>query len=251
MSQWARKYGDKQRAAIVHAALDLRITPRSRIKAMAAAGELRPASDEPFLEPFTIPEASIAYIAKTAERKRLGEAMPKRLADLKPRDRAEALQRRLTTLIDAELEKMEGRQRRNHPLDWEQVRKAARALRELGTLPDAKDMRLPRTPGDRVPGTQELPDAKTTGGLAGQLLAASNRHAPTIGPRQTIPSDEVADEAKETTTDEPETTSNDETTTRSERNEHEHDDDRDGNEGACRPDVARDGAFGAAVVLTG
>ena len=177
MSHWARKYTDDQRSAVERAALDLRIRPMTAIKRMAAAGELKPRADAEPLEPFEIPAATVSSIAKQAERRKLGKSMPRDLAKLPARDRAEHLQRRLTGIIDYELERVEKDAKRGRKIDGEHLRRLARAIRELGTLPDAKDMRLPRTPGDRVPGTGEQPDNRTLDSMAGKLLAASDRHA--------------------------------------------------------------------------
>lgn len=215
---------------------------------MAAAGELSPEPGGEPLEPFEIPEASVSDIISKAERRKRGELLRQNVATMPAKDRVEHFQRRLSGMIDAEMDRLEKEQRKGRSLDAEQIRRLARAIRELSTLPDAKDMRLPRTPGDRVPGTGELPDAKTTGGLAGRLLAASNRHAAaTETPRRAdhISHQQSEDETRHT---DKAGENSDEQAERSET----HDTGRDERGGGpCQTQCAGAGVFSAAEVLAG
>lgn len=175
VSKWTAKYTDEQRQAIEHAHCDVRIRPMAKLVRMAAAGELRSEADGQLVPAFEIPYSSAVSIAKAAERRRAGKTLSPDLAKQPARDRAHALQLRLTALIDTELARLERQQakRPNSPIDAEQARKIGRALRELATFPDPSEMRLPRTPGQRdVDGDQ--PDGATKDSLAGKLLAASD-----------------------------------------------------------------------------
>jgi hypothetical protein len=172
MTHWSAVYSEEQRSAIERAYCELRIRPLARIVRMAAAGELSTQPGAEPLEPFTIPYSSARSIGQAAERRKLGRVSHE-LARKPPRDRAQTLQLRLTGVVDNELaylERMQARKGRK-ALDWEQIRRAARALRELATVPD--EMRLPREPGQpRRDGT--TPEGATADSLAGRILAASD-----------------------------------------------------------------------------
>lgn len=171
---WDPIYTDAQRTAIVYAAVELRIRPYRKIKELAAAGQLRPDEDADPVPPFHIPEATISDMKVNAERRRAGHHLRGELAKLPARDRAEQLQRRLTGVIDHELERLERIQRYKPKaeLNARQAMNVAKAIRELATLPDPHEKRLPRTRGEQEAGEQH--GTPTQDSLAGKLLRASD-----------------------------------------------------------------------------
>lgn len=176
MTQWQTKYDNRQRQAVERAYCELRIRPAAKIPRLAAAGELTPEAGADPLEPFEIPASTVISIGKKADRRKAGRDLRPDLANMPARDRAHAMQLRLTSLIDLELSRLEQERAKhpNRPLDAEQARKVGRALRELATLPDPSEKRLPRTPGHRDADGSK-PDSPTADSLAGQLLAASDQ----------------------------------------------------------------------------
>lgn len=179
MSKWTPIYSKLQRAAIEHAYCHLRIRPASLIGRMARAGELE--LDGERVPAFEIPDASVRYIGKAADRRKAGLAAPDR--DAPPRVRADRMRRRLEALIDQELTRLETATRRKKredrdPLDGEHLRKIARALRELSTIPAPDELRLPRTPGEHAGVGVSKPDGTTRDDMAGSILRASDRMGP-------------------------------------------------------------------------
>lgn len=223
MSQWTSKYGDDERAAIERAWCELRIKPWRAIAEAAARGELRPRADADPLPPFKIPESSARTIALAAERRRAGLTLPAELAKMAPQDHAETLRRRLVGLVDHELSRLEKAQAKtpNKETDAEQLRKLARAIRELGAVPDPTSKRLPREPGQRTPDGGRAPDSKTRDSLAGRALSAVDRTAPRPAPGG-LPLQEGQREHAPGAAD---TTSHD----------HDHDHERDDDSEPCSP----------------
>lgn len=179
MSKWTPIYSKLQRAAVEHAYCHLRIRPATLIGRMARAGELQ--LDGETVPAFEIPDASVRYIGKAAERRKAGLAAPD--SGLPPRVRADNMRRRLEALIDQELTRLEVGSRRKRredrdPLDGEHLRKIARALRELSTIPGPDELRLPRTPGDHVAPGVSKPDGPTRDDMSGSILRASDRMGP-------------------------------------------------------------------------
>lgn len=176
MTQWQTKYDNQQRLAVERAYCELRVRPAAKIPRLAAAGEL---TVEPGGEPlpaFEIPASTVISIGKKAERRKAGRDLRPDYAKLPARDRAHAMQLRLTALIDLELARLERQasDKPEKPVDAEQLRKVGRALRELATLPDPSEKRLPRTPGAQAAGGSQT-EGPTRDSLAGQLLAASDQ----------------------------------------------------------------------------
>lgn len=171
---WKAKYTDDQRAAIIRAGLDLRIRPFTDITRMAAAGELRAEVNGPLIPPFEIPDSTVRDLCRSRERRRAGQTVKGDLANEAPRTQAEMLRKRLVALIDIELERLE---KARKPLDAEQIRKLARALRELALLPGPDEVRIPRAPAERQADGSLADDHATRDSLAGQILRASDRHA--------------------------------------------------------------------------
>jgi hypothetical protein len=174
VTAFTRVYSDAERAAVEHAHADVRIRPLAKICRMAAVGELREPVSGELVPAFEIPVSSARYIGKRAERRKAGRVTGA-LDRLPARDRAANLQARLTGVIELEMERVENAQRRqpSAPLDPEHLRKLARALRELATVPDPSEQRLPRAPGEST-SKGVTPDGASRDNLAGAILAASD-----------------------------------------------------------------------------
>jgi hypothetical protein len=148
--------------------------------ALAAAGELEHNGER--LPPFETNQSTVRSLARQRTRQRMGHATSE-LATRPPGDAVEALRRRLVNLADAGLTRLERElRRRGARLDFEQVRQAARAVREIAALPGPEDPRPP-SPGERVGGQRN--GGATRGGLAGELVAA-HRAAPAPAPADRI-----------------------------------------------------------------
>lgn len=182
MTKWDRKWSDEQRAAIIRAFIELHIRPMTKIARMAAAGELSAEAGADPLPGFAIPYGTVVSIGRLAEKRARGEHMRPHLAKLPARDRAEDMQRRLTSILDRELERIELAQRKRPktPADAEQIRRVVRAMKELATLPDYEEKRLPKALGQRDADGQ-ITEGASRDSLAGKLLAASDQSmSPTV-----------------------------------------------------------------------
>jgi hypothetical protein len=240
VTAWTAKYSDDQRRAIAHAYCDVRIRPMEKIVRMAAAGELRSDANGELVPPFEIPYSSAVYIAKAAARRKAGK-LPPELAKQPARDRAHTLQLRLTALIDVELERLERKQKRqpNTAIDAEQIRKVARAMRELATIPDPSEKRLPRVAGEPDANGNQ-PDGATTDSLAGKLLAASDASmSPSVRARAEGTAHDGRINASDTRSDATETRHGDETQAADRENERED----EKNDAPCSPPRERSGAL--------
>lgn len=182
VTKWDRKWSDEQRAAIIRAFIELHIRPMTKIARMAAAGELSAEAGADPLPGFAIPYGTVVSIGRLAEKRARGERMRPHLAKLPARDRAEDMQRRLTSILDRELERIELAQRKRPktPADAEQIRRVVRAMKELATLPDYEEKRLPKALGQRDADGQ-ITEGASRDSLAGKLLAASDQSmSPTV-----------------------------------------------------------------------
>lgn len=189
MGQWAMVWSDDERAAIEYAWCDLNIHPRAQIVRMANAGELRSQAGGDFVPAFEIPYSSARSIGIAAEQRRIGKNVPDRLLNKHPRDRAHELLNRLSGIVDCELERLEKRQRSHKPASGEEIRQLARAMREIAAVPDPREIRLPRAPGQRETDGTHSPDGATSGGLAAKavLVAAAKIPAGRANPQTTSP----------------------------------------------------------------
>jgi hypothetical protein len=169
----AAKYTAEQRDAMAHAFEDRGIRPASRVVALAAEGKLT--VDGRRVDAFDCNENTVRDEASKLRRRRAGDRRSKLIAET-PRDSVEALRRQLVSLTDRELAAL--KRRKAGTVSGEQLRQIARAVRELAAIPGPDDPR-PVAPGARTPGTGERESQRTTGGLAGQVLAA---HSRTAGP---------------------------------------------------------------------
>jgi hypothetical protein len=167
------RYSDEQREAIAAAYVDRRIRPARRVVELAAAGELM-WNGQP-LGPFETNASTVRSLASAHARRRAGLARSE-LAVAPPQDAVEALRRRLVNAADAGVTAIERKQKRSRgEVSFEELRQAARAVREISALPGPNDPRPP-APGARVNGRRD--GGATRGGLAGQLLAAVRESPP-------------------------------------------------------------------------
>lgn len=156
---WQRTYDESQRAAIEQAYLD-GMRPVTLICRLGAAGELKHEGQQ--VAPFEIPVTSARHIGKRAQKRREGK-LATELGDLQPKDAIEALRRRLLSLVDHELSRVEkealkASAKARTPKDIEFIIKLTRATREAAALPGPDDTRLPRKPGQRLEDGSQPPE---------------------------------------------------------------------------------------------
>lgn len=165
MAGWERKYSDQQRRAVIQARLE-RGLPAKAVSELAARGELVALNGDK-LEPFEIPEGTVYSYGRNAESRRR-RAATSTLADQPAQDAVEEIRRRLVAALDHETMRLDERRRRkpNEPSDAEQLRKCARALRELAAMP---------APGER--GRQPGRPGQDGGVPAGESIAKPNSMA--------------------------------------------------------------------------
>jgi hypothetical protein len=162
-------YTPAQREAMAVAVLDKHVKPAARVVELAAGGHLE--LDGERLAPFATNASTVRDCARKVRNRRAGE-LRSTTAMQHPRDAAHALQRRLFAMADQELAVEEGKRRGRR--DPERMRQIARAIREAAAIP-APDEPRPTQPGQKRPGTQTTEGGKTTGGLAGAILASNAR----------------------------------------------------------------------------
>lgn len=162
------KYAEKQRRAVIHARNTRNLSGKV-ISELAARGEL-----EQDLAPFEIPKDTVYSLARGADRK-LRRTETSALVSRDPQDAVEELRRRLVEVLDRDTLRLveQSKSTSKKPLDVEHVRKTARALRELASLPlPGERGRAPGRPasdGSGVPQGESRPKATT---MAGQLTRA-------------------------------------------------------------------------------
>jgi hypothetical protein len=187
------KYNDAQREAVAIAYEDKRVRPAGRVAEMAARGELQ-APNGDMLEPFEIRADAVRTYGARLRRGRRGE-LKAGLTNAPPRDAIEALRRRLISAADDALKRSERRLRSNSitTKDVEMARQIARLIREAAAIPGPEDPR-PVKPGQKIPGTGANNGDRTSGGLAGTILAAHSGkgdvYTPEEDPQQSDPQDE-------------------------------------------------------------
>ncbi len=175
MGRFDPVYTAEQRSAIEEAYLDRGIRPARRVAELARVGELLPE-----LDPFPIPTPTAADMIRTAKKRRAGQ-LASALADQAPRDATETIRRRLVSMVDKELERIE---KLKGPVDMDLLRQVARAAREIAALPGPTDPR-PVAPGARIPGTTEHEPGGKPGGLAGAILSSHRKSGAEPSPRRT------------------------------------------------------------------
>ena len=194
------RYSDEQREALAVAYAERRIRPARRVVALAAAGELE-YNGAPLL-PFEAKESTVRTLGSALLRRRAGLATSQ-LAAAPPSDAVEALRRRLVNAADAGVSELERRRRGKGGVDFERLRQAARAVREIAAIPGSGEPRPP-APGATVNGVRD--GGATRGGLAGEILrahrqrsqpepAASEQRPRVEAPEQSSPAERGADAA--------------------------------------------------------
>lgn len=169
MDSFKSTYTAEQREAIEQAYLDQVIRPSRRISDLAELGQLR-YDGEP-LEPFHVPQSTVRTIALQAKKRRAGLATSK-TAQQPRRTAIETMRRRLMSLVDHEMRRME-RQVRGKPrahVDPQWSGRMADALRKAASLPDESEHGLPLARGQHDP---RLPNGGPKGGAPLSPMAAS------------------------------------------------------------------------------
>lgn len=168
MGQFAQKYSRDQKDACATAYVDRRLTARE-VQNLARDGHLTLNGQQ--LEPFEIALAMIYDSGKRLRRQRKGE-LATGLTDVPHEDAIESLRKRLVSMVDKELARLERAQPKGR-LDIEYTRQLARAMREIKALGGPGER--PPKPGQRDPKTQQHADGHTVGGLAGQIISSAGR----------------------------------------------------------------------------
>jgi hypothetical protein len=175
---FTQRYSESEREALAAAFVDSGIRPARRVVELAARGELEWRGTR--LPPFATSESTVRSLAGQLRRRRAGE-LRSGLVSVPTRNAVETLRRRLVNVADAGLAAIErGQGRRGGKVDsWEELRQAARAVREIVALPEPEDPRPP-VPGASVNGRRR--EGATRGGLAGAILKAARRDVATDAP---------------------------------------------------------------------
>jgi hypothetical protein len=140
---------------------------------LAAAGSLTHPTGAR-LGPFLTTQSTVRTQARRARLRRERVAANTRAAELPPRDAVERMRCELADVIEAELRRIEIEQAQGRPVSGEAMRQVARAIREFCWIPGPDEPR-PQAPGAKRNGTRQ--GGETRGGLAGQILRASQQHA--------------------------------------------------------------------------
>lgn len=167
MGAFQRKHGQETRDAVVAAYLDRGIRPLTRVLRSLAAGELE--HDGKPCEAEQVNEHTARAWCREEEQRRAGRTESP-LAKMEPRDAIEHLR---VELLNAAHWTIQREKRRREKQDLERLRQAARLVREAAAIPSRNDPR-PAAPGQRG-ADGEHNGGHTTGGLAGQILAAAKR----------------------------------------------------------------------------
>lgn len=188
MEPWKRVYSDEQREAIRHAFFVRGIENMAQVGRLARAGELILEGRD--IAAFPIPDASVRDIINQEKRRRQGKESSALLSK-PPGDAVDVLRERLTSVLDHETARIvrdQGKSPRA-PIDAEQVRKLARAVRELEALPGPGERSRKPAPGrGAAQGNGGEAPAKPNS-LAGNLAAALKPGA--INPERNTATDNV------------------------------------------------------------
>jgi hypothetical protein len=168
----AVKYTQPQREAMAAAFEQPGVTGRDVVE-LAVAGLLTHPSGAT-LGPFTTTQSTVRALARRGRQRREREAANTRLSELPPRDATERMRCALADRIEAELDRIDIEQAQGRPVSGEVLRQLARAVREFCWIPGPDEPR-PQAPGAKRNGIRQ--GGKTRGGLAGQILLASQEHA--------------------------------------------------------------------------
>jgi hypothetical protein len=184
MGHLAEKYTRQQREAMAVAYVDRGIKPASRVVEAAARGEL--VLDGDTLAPFDTSEGTVRDVARKLRNRRAGKAKSA-VAAMRGHDGPAALKRRLLAAADQELAVEENKRRGRR--DIPRLQQIARMAREASAIPEPGDP-VPVKPGEKIPGTKQTAGGKTTGGLAGAILAAAGQTRPRSNARD-VPAPDV------------------------------------------------------------
>lgn len=157
MGNWTPKYTREQKRAIEQAWFTERVRPARRIVGLAAIGRLK--LDTETLPAFEIPLGSLTSIIQEAKRRQSG-ILKRELSQLTPQDQVEAFRRRLTHVVDLELEKVERHaKKRDESVSPVQLKQLASALKELAAIPQPK---VTQPDGSTVPQSQLAKQLRAT-----------------------------------------------------------------------------------------
>lgn len=182
-------YTPAQRAAVIYHR-NVRNIPGTAVVDLARRGELEAPSGQT-LDPFDIPKSTVYSIAREDHAKRKRQEVSA-LVEALPADANEEIRRRLVEIVDRKTAKLIDRARRGRDeIDTEELRKLARAAREIAAMP-AHGLRAPQ-PGRQASGAPDGEYPAKANSAAGALFDAArgkriNAKEPALG--DPLPSDE-------------------------------------------------------------
>lgn len=206
------KYSKSQKTAVIQATCDRGVKPYRRVVELAAAGELIHTDndgEDHTLPPFTIPRDTVASMCQQEQRKRSGRLVSV-VADQPPREGLEAMRRRLVSVADREIARLEEATKKKTGAPLDSVTKAARMLRELAAIPGPTDPR-PDPPGKGPVSDRTSGELRT--GPGADILRAFRGNGDAHQADQEEPSEEAAHPptpTTETTQSTPRSTTSDE-----------------------------------------
>lgn len=159
------KYSLAQKEAIAAAYEHL---SASGVVELAAAGRLTHPSGAT-LGPFATTQGTVRSTAARARRRHERDAAAAKASALPPRDGVERLRRDIADAIERKVRSLEIEESYGRQVSGEEIRQAARALRELAALPGPDERWPPAPPGAKRNGRRQ--GGETRGGLAGRILA--------------------------------------------------------------------------------
>jgi predicted RNA-binding Zn ribbon-like protein len=163
-----RKYTDGQRAAVIYHR-NVRKLSGKVISDLARRGELESVAGEP-LGAFEIPKDSVYSLGRD-DIARARRTEVSKLVTALPADANEAIRRRLVEIVDRRTAKLLEVARRGKEVDPEELRKLARAAREIAALP-AYGMQAPQ-PGRQAAGAPEGETPTKSSAAAGAIFDAA------------------------------------------------------------------------------
>jgi hypothetical protein len=163
-----RKYTDGQRAAVIYHR-NVRKLSGKVISDLARRGELESVAGEP-LGAFEIPKDSV-YSMGRDDIARARRSEVSKLVTALPADANEAIRRRLVEIVDRRTAKLLEVTRRGKEVDPEELRKLARAAREIAALP-AYGLQAPQ-PGRQARGAPEGETPAKSSSAAGAIFEAA------------------------------------------------------------------------------
>lgn len=170
-----RKYTDAQRAAVIYHR-NVRGLSGHVISNQARNGELESVTGDT-LAAFEIPHNTVYSLGRD-ERAKLRRNEVSKLVHATPADANEEIRRRLIEITDRRTAKLVDDSRRGKNVDVEELRKLARAAREIAALP-AYGLRAPQ-PGRQAAGAPEGETPARSSSMAGAMYEAARGGA--IGP---------------------------------------------------------------------